>query len=47
VKEIITQHGGSVEVQSDEGKGATFHIRLPLMQPSSIVNGDERTSETV
>jgi signal transduction histidine kinase len=30
VKDLITQHGGSVEVQSDEGKGATFHIRLPL-----------------
>ena len=26
---IITNHGGSIEVESATGKGATFHIRLP------------------
>jgi len=30
VKEIITLHGGSVEVESTEGRGSTFMIYLPL-----------------
>lgn len=30
VKQIVEQHGGSVEVQSEERKGSTFTLRLPL-----------------
>jgi signal transduction histidine kinase len=30
VKEIITQHGGTVDVASTEGEGSTFTICLPL-----------------
>ena len=30
VKEIITLHGGSVTVESMEGRGSTFTICLPL-----------------
>jgi PAS domain S-box-containing protein len=32
VKEIVTRHGGQVEVNSVEGQGTTFTIRLPLQQ---------------
>jgi PAS domain S-box-containing protein len=32
IKEIVTRHGGEVEVNSAEGQGSTFTIRLPLKQ---------------
>jgi signal transduction histidine kinase len=31
VKEIVTLHGGEVEVVSAEGEGSTFLVRLPLL----------------
>jgi signal transduction histidine kinase len=32
-KKIITAHKGSIEVKSQERKGTTFTIRLPVFQP--------------
>ena len=32
VKDVVAAHGGSISVDSQEGVGTTFHIRLPLHQ---------------
>lgn len=32
VKSIISRHNGKIEVESEEGKGSTFKITLPLSQ---------------
>jgi signal transduction histidine kinase len=30
VRQIVEQHGGTIAVTSEEGKGATFTVRLPM-----------------
>jgi signal transduction histidine kinase len=31
--QIVSDHGGSIEVESTSGEGATFHVRLPTRGP--------------
>jgi PAS domain S-box-containing protein len=35
---IINRHGGAIDVESEQGKGSTFHIYLPASKKSGIVN---------
>jgi len=36
VRQIVEQHGGSIEVESREGEGSTFTVRLPLSSAKSL-----------
>jgi PAS domain S-box-containing protein len=37
---VVDKHGGSISFESEEGRGTTFHIRLPL-QPEATEQGAE------
>jgi signal transduction histidine kinase len=36
VKDAVDTHGGQITVDSGPGKGTTFHIRLPIHQPTPL-----------
>lgn len=38
VKDAIDAHNGQVTVESELGKGTTFHLRLPVLQPGSATS---------
>ena len=33
VQSVVSDHHGSIQVQSERGKGATFRIELPILPP--------------
>ncbi|HML22040.1 MAG TPA: GAF domain-containing protein [Aggregatilinea sp.] len=33
IKEIMGLHGGSIEVESEQGRGSTFRLKLPVYEP--------------
>ncbi len=37
---IINRHGGAIEVESEQGKGSTFHFYLPASTKSVVANTD-------
>jgi signal transduction histidine kinase len=44
-RKIITAHGGSIEVQSEIGRGTKFTIRLPTSKAEDTVGGREETEK--
>jgi signal transduction histidine kinase len=36
VKAVIEAHGGKIRLESDEGRGSTFHVELPMKLPEAV-----------
>ena len=45
VKMVVDLHGGSVAVDSQEGQGSRFTLRLPLKPPPQVATAAPATAE--
>jgi signal transduction histidine kinase len=43
VKRAVDMHGGEIDVESEEGKGTIFTVRLPLDRQSPFVTSEIST----
>jgi signal transduction histidine kinase len=42
---IVKAHGGTVDVQSEAGKGTTFVVKLPLSGPDAVAQADSSSAQ--
>jgi two-component system sensor histidine kinase HydH len=45
-RKIVEAHGGSIDVQSEVGRGTKFTIRMPVVGPPASPDGPPRPTET-
>ena len=43
IKDVVDAHSGHISVESDEGRGTTFHVRLPRHRPPAAEHHPDQT----